>query len=153
MIEPWARALLLLAHLAGVVVWFGAIAYFLLVLRPAARDSGMERAQWYLLLRQVKRRLRPVVGGALVTLLATGLLQAHLRGMLRPELWASGYPGPVLVAKLAVFALLVGIFLTALPLIERIRVAKWRGRAFVWTHVVALILGSVAAYLGLLLHG
>jgi putative copper export protein len=153
MIEPWARALLLLAHLAGMVVWFGAIAYFLLVLRPAARDSGMERAQWYLLLRQVKRRLRPVVGAALLTLLATGLLQAKLRGMLRPELWATGYPGWIFVAKLAVFAALVGIFLTALPLIERIPVAKWRGRAFVWTHVAALVLGSVAAYLGLLLGG
>lgn len=33
--EPALRGLVLWIHLAGVVVWFGAVAYFLLVLRPA----------------------------------------------------------------------------------------------------------------------
>lgn len=151
--EPWLRALVLWVHLAGVVVWFGAIAYFLLVLRPAVRTAGMERRQWYLLLRQIKHRLRRVVGGALVAIVVSGLIQAGDRGVLRWDLASLGGYGRVFAWKMVIVVVLIGIFLTALPLIERIESPMRRGRAFVWTHAVALSLGAAAAYLGLLLHG
>lgn len=140
-------------HLAGVVVWFGAIAYFLLILRPAVRASAIERTQWYLLLRQIKRRLRPVVGTALVAILVSGLVQARWRGVLRWDLWSMGSYGRLFLLKLLLVGILVGIYLTALPLIERIKVPARRGQAFVWTHIAALVLGSIAAFLGLLVHG
>lgn len=147
------RALVLWVHLAGVVVWFGAVAHFLLVLRPAFAASGMERRQWYLLLRQVRRRLRRVVGGAVAAVVASGVVQAHARGLLRPDLLAAGWAGRILAAKLALVAVLVATYLSALPLIERIPVPATRGRVFVWTHVAVLALGCAAAFLGLLLHG
>lgn len=153
MTAAWLRALVLWIHLAGVVVWFGAVAYFLLVLRPAVRASGMQRTQWYLLLRQIKRRLRLVVGAALAAILLSGLVQARWRHLLRWDLWSSGPYGRLFVVKLLLFAALLGIYLTALPMIERIRVPARRGKLFVWTHVAALVLGSLAAFLGLLLHG
>jgi uncharacterized membrane protein len=147
------RLLLLWVHLAGVVVWFGAIAYFLLVLRPAVRGSGMERREWYRLLREIKGRLRRVVGGALVAIVASGVWLAHERGLWRADLWSLGPYGQAFALKLLLVALLIGIFLTALPLIERIELPVKRGRAFVWTHAVALAIGSATALLGLFLHG
>lgn len=147
------RALLLWVHLAGAVVWFGAVAYFLLVLRPAFAASGMERRPWYLLLRALKYRLRRVVGVAVVAMLGSGLQLAHGRGLLRADLLATGTYGRVFAAKLVVVAILVAVFALALPIIERIPEPARRGRAFVWTHVAVLVLGSLAAYLGLLLHG
>jgi uncharacterized membrane protein len=150
---PGVRTFLLWIHVGGVVVWFGAIAYFLLVLRPAVAASGMERGQWYLLLRQIKRRLRRVVGVAVVAVVASGLMLAHLRGLLHwPVLTGGGY-GNLVVAKMGLAALLVVVFATALPLIERIPEPKRRGRAFVRTHVAALALGAAAAFVGFLLHG
>jgi putative copper export protein len=147
------RLLLLWVHLAGVVVWFGAIAYFLLVLRPAVRGSGMERREWYRLLREIKGRLRRVVGVALAAILLSGIGLAHARGLWRTDVWSIGTYGQAFVLKLLLVALLIGIFATALPLIERIQVPVQRGRAFVWTHAVALAIGSAAALLGLFLHG
>lgn len=150
---PWLRSAVLWVHLAGVVVWFGAVAYFLLVLRPAVRAAEMERSQWYLLLRQIKRRLRRVVGGALAAIVASGLLLAHWRGLLRPEVWPADLYGRVFSLKLLLVLILVTIYLTALPTIARLEPPLRRGRAFVQVHGVALLIGSVAAFLGLLLHG
>jgi uncharacterized membrane protein len=147
------RALLLWVHLGGIVVWFGAIAYFLLVLRPAVRASGMERRQWYALLRQVKHRLRRVVGVAVVMVVGSGLMLAGQRGLLRADLWSLGSYGRVFAGKMVLVVLLVGIYLTALPLIGRVGEAKLRGRWFVIVHGVALALGAAAAYLGLLVGG
>lgn len=149
----WLRLVVLWVHLAGVVVWFGAIAYFLLVLRPAVRSAGIERSQWYLLLRQIKRRLQQVVGGAVVAIVGSGLLLAHWRGLLRPDLGSADTYGRVFLLKLIVVLALVAIYLTALPVIARLEPPLRRGRAFVRVHVVALLLGSVAVFLGLLLHG
>lgn len=151
--SPLLRGFVLWVHLAGVVVWFGAVAYFLLVLRPAVRASGMRRSEWYLLLRYLKRRLRRVVGGAVAAILASGLVLAHARGLLSAPPWALGWPGRVFGAKLVLVAALVATYLAALPLIERIPVPRARGRAFVWTHAGALALGAAAAFLGFLLHG
>lgn len=152
--SPWLlRALLLWVHLAGVVVWFGAVAYFLLVLRPAFAASGMERRPWYLLLRALKHRVRRVVAVAVVAMLGSGLLLAHGRGLLRADLLSSGTYERVFAAKMLVVAVLVVVFAGALPLIERIPEPVRRGRAFVRTHVAVLLLGAVAAFLGLLLHG
>src|SRR5690606_26340964 len=140
-------------HLAGVVVWFGAVAYFLLILRPAVRAADMERSQWYLLLRQIKRRLRIVVGGAVITMILSGLWLASARGLLRTDLWSSGAYGRIFVLKMAVVASLIVIYLTALPLIARLEPPLRRGRAFTRVHIAALLLGAIAALLGLLLHG
>jgi uncharacterized membrane protein len=150
---PELRTLLLWVHIGGVVVWFGAIAYFLLVLRPAVAASGMERGQWYLLLRAVKRRLRRVVGVAVAAVVLSGLLLADLRGLLDWRVVSGGGYGSLVAMKLGLAAALVAVFLTALPLIGRIAQPVRRGRAFVWTHTGALVLGAAAVYVGILLRG
>lgn len=152
-VGPGLRSVVLWVHLAGVVVWFGAVVYFLLVLRPAVKAAGMERSQWYLLLRQIKLRLQRVVGGALVALIASGLLLAHWRGLLRADLWSADSYGRVFLIKLVLVAALVTIYLTALPAIARLEPPLRRGRAFVVVHAAALSLGAITAFLGLLLHG
>jgi uncharacterized membrane protein len=83
---PGLRTFLVWVHVGGVVVWFGAIAYFLLILRPAVAASGMERGQWYLLLRAVKRRLRRVVG---VAVAAVVLVRADAGGC--AACWTGGW--------------------------------------------------------------
>jgi uncharacterized membrane protein len=136
-----------------VVVWFGAVAYFLLVLRPASRASGIDRRAWYALLRAIKVRLRRVVGAAVFVVVTTGLGLAHQRGLLSAAPSGIGWTGRVFLAKLVVAGVLIAIFAGALPLIARIPEPRWRARAFVGTHGVVLALGIAAAVLGLLLHG
>jgi uncharacterized membrane protein len=147
------RAVALWLHLAGVVVWLGAIAHYLLILRPSVTASGMERSQWYLLLRALKRRLRWVIGGAALVVVASGVYLADVRGLLRWDVWEAGRAGRVFGVKMGIVLVLLAVYATALPLIERIRMPLTRGRVFVWTHMLALGLGAVAAYLGLLIHG
>ena len=52
----WLYRLAVFAHIAGVVVWMGAVSYYLLILRPALRMSGMERKASYPLLVAIKAR-------------------------------------------------------------------------------------------------
>jgi uncharacterized membrane protein len=145
------RSVALWLHLAGVVVWLGAIAHYLLILRPSVAASGMERGQWYLLLRALKRRLRWVIGGAALVIVASGLYLADVRGLLRWDVWEAGRTGRVFALKMGLVLALLAVYATALPLIERIRTPLTRGRVFVWTHVAALGLGAAAVYLGLLI--
>ena len=149
----WMRSTMLWLHLAGVVVWFGAVAYFLFILRPAVRSAEMERGQWYLLLRQLKRRLQRVVGVAVLAIVGSGVVLAHARGLLRVDLWSAGPMGRVFLVKLVIVGVLVVIYLTALPAIARMAPPLRRGQAFVQVHRVALLLGAIAAFLGLVLHG
>lgn len=65
----------------------------------------------------------------------------------------TGTYGRVFAATPVVVVVLVAVFALALPIIERSPAPVQRGRAFVWTHVAVLVLGSPTAYLGLLLHG
>ena len=148
------RPLVLWLHLAGVVVWFGAVAYFLFILRPAVRRSGMDRRQWYLLLRHLKERLRRVVGAALFLIVVSGAVLADWRGLWTTGPWGTaGAYQRLFLAKLGIVAALVAIYLAALPLIARIEPAVRRGRVFVLVHAAALVLGSIAAFLGLMIHG
>jgi uncharacterized membrane protein len=146
----WSYRAAVLAHVAGVVVWFGAVAYYLLILRPALRASGIERHAQYALLAAIRARLKRVVGVAVLLVVASGLTLARLRGFI-------GGPATdplqlrLFRAKLVVGAVLVAVFLTALPLLRRVRAPRTRGRLFVATHAVVLLLGAVAATLGVLL--
>jgi hypothetical protein len=83
-VSPWLYRLAVLAHIAGVVVWMGAVAYYLLILRPALHMSGIERKSTYPLLAAIKVRLRWVVGGAIIVIVASGSYNAHRRGLLGP---------------------------------------------------------------------
>jgi uncharacterized membrane protein len=147
----WSYRAAVLAHVAGVVVWFGAVAYYLLILRPALRASGLERHAQYALLAAIRARLKRVVGAAVLVVVASGLALAHLRGFIG----GPAAPDPLQLclfrAKLLVGAVLVAVFLTALPLLRRVRAPRTRGRLFVATHAVVLLLGAVAATLGVLL--
>jgi putative copper export protein len=151
LLVPEVRALLLLLHLGSATVWFGAVAYFLLVLRPAQRAAALPRPQWYALLRQVKARLRRVVGVSAVALVGSGALLAHARGFWSGPLLDAGWPRGAFAGKLLLGTLLLLAYALALPLIARIRAPRARAAAFVWTHVGALLFAATAAYLGLLL--
>jgi uncharacterized membrane protein len=147
----WTYRAAVFAHVAAVVVWFGAVAYYLLILRPALRRSGVDRKAQYAILAEIRARLKRVVGVAVLVLVASGLTLARLRGLL-----GGGAPvDPLRVrlfhVKLVVATLLVLVFLSALPLLRRVLTPKLRGRLFVATHVDVLALGAVAAAIGVVL--
>jgi uncharacterized membrane protein len=147
----WLHRGAVFGHIAAVVVWFGAVAYYLLILRPALRRSGVDRHAQYAILGEIRARLKRVVGVAVVVLVVTGFVLARLRGFFGPEVPLDPMRVRLFHIKLAVAAILVVVFLTALPLLRRVRTPKLRGRLFVATHAVVLALGAVAAAIGVLL--
>ena len=158
MLDAWSPAALawlhrgaVFAHIAAVVVWFGAVAYYLFILRPALRRSGVERKAQYAILAEIRARLKRVVGVAVGVLLLSGLTLARLRGFVGSDVPMDPVRTRLFHAKLAVAALLVAIFLTALPLLRRVQAPRLRGRLFVATHAVVLALGAVAAAIGVIL--
>jgi len=138
-------------HIAAVVVWFGAVAYYLLILRPALRRSGVERKAQYAILAEIRARLQRVVGVAVLVLVATGLTLARLRGFLGGDVPVDPLRARLFHIKLGVATLLVATFLTALPLLRRVRTPRTRGRLFVATHIAVLALGAIAAFIGVIL--
>jgi uncharacterized membrane protein len=138
-------------HIAAVVVWFGAVAYYLLILRPALRRSGVERKAQYAILAEIRARLQRVVGVAVLVLIATGLTLARLRGFIGADVPVDPLRARLFHIKLGVAALLVITFLTALPLLRRVKAPRVRGRLFVATHAAVLALGAVAAFIGVML--
>ena len=147
----WSYRFAVFGHVGAVVVWFGAVAYYLLILRPALRRSGVDRKAQYAILAEIRARLKRVVGVAVVMLVLTGLTLARLRGFLGGDVPIDPTRVRLFHAKLVVAALLVLIFLTALPLLRRVEAPRRRGRLFVATHAVVLALGAVAAAIGVLL--
>jgi uncharacterized membrane protein len=147
----WSYRAAVFVHIAAVVVWFGAVAYYLLILRPALRRSGVERKAQYAILAEIRARLKRVVGVAVLVLVASGITLARLKGLLGGGVRVDPVRLRLFHLKLAVAALLVLVFLTALPLLRRVRTPKLRGRLFVATHVVVLALGAIAAAIGVVL--
>ena len=144
----WAWRLTVLLHVAGVVVWMGAVAYNVLILRPALRASGIARKEFYAVHRAIKARIRRVVGVAVATVAATGVALAARRGLL---IGGSGWQAGLVHLKLGIGLGLLLTFGFALRLLERIPDPKRRGRAFVAVHWCVLLAGSIAAALGVLL--
>ncbi|HEX5830181.1 MAG TPA: hypothetical protein VFY16_04310 [Gemmatimonadaceae bacterium] len=147
----WLHRLAVLGHIGAVVVWFGAVAYYLLILRPALRAAGLERRAQYALLAAIRARLRRVVGGAVVVLVITGFFNAWLRGFLGGGAQPSAFHARVFHVKLGIATLLVLTFLLALPALRRVKTPKLRGRLFVLVHVAVLMLGALAAAAGVIL--
>jgi uncharacterized membrane protein len=148
----WLYHLAVFAHIAGVVVWMGAVAYYLFVLRPAMKMAGMERKSTYPLLSAIKSRLRRVVGISIVVIVASGLYNAQLRGFIGSAAVADDLHRRIFMWKMVIVAVLILTFLFALPILARIRTGKIRGRLFVAIHVAVLILGALAAAAGVLLR-
>jgi uncharacterized membrane protein len=148
----WLYHLAVFAHIAGVVVWMGAVAYYLFVLRPAMKMAGMERKSTYPLLSAIKSRLRRVVGISIVVIVASGLYNAQLRGFIGSAAVADDLQRRIFMWKMVIVAVLILTFLFALPILARIRTGKIRGRLFVAIHVAVLILGALAAAAGVLLR-
>ena len=147
----WIHRVAVLVHIAGVVVWFGAVAYYLFILRPAMAMAGLERQARYALLVAIKARLRRVVGASVVAIVASGLVNARLRGLLGGPYVADELSRRVFAWKMVVAAVLILVFLFALPALKLVRVGIWRGRLFNAVHVVVLVLGVLAAMGGILL--
>lgn len=152
-LSVWTFRLALFAHMAGVVVWMGAVAYYLFVLRPALRMAGMDRRATYPLLVAIKARLRRVVGGAIVVIVLSGVYNANRLGLLGGGSANAVDPfhRRVFFWKMIIVGLLILTFLLALPLLARIRTGKPRGRLFVLVHVGVLVLGAFAMAGGILL--
>lgn len=149
--STWLYRLAVLAHIGGVVVWMGAVAYYLLILRPALHMSGMERKATYPLLAAIKVRLRWVVGGSILVIVASGLYNAHRRGLIGPAGGADEVHRHIFWWKMAIVLMLILIFIFALPLLARVQTGKLRGRLFVLVHIVVLTLGTLAAAAGVYL--
>lgn len=148
MLVTWIFPLALVVHLAGVVVWMGAVAYYLFVLRPAMHRSGLERTLTYPLLVAIKARLRRVVGAAIVALVASGLYLARVRGLIGAHRWATPADRAVFAWKMGVVAVLVLIYLFAFAVLARVKTPRTRARMWVGTHIVVLVLGTAAVALG-----
>src|SRR5690242_16534773 len=123
----WIHRGAVLVHIAGVVVWMGAVAYYLFILRPAMAMAGLERQARYALLVAIKARLRRVVGVSVVAIVASGLVNARLRGLLGGPARADAFAHRVFAWKMAAATLLILIFVFALPALKRVRVGIWRG--------------------------
>jgi uncharacterized membrane protein len=147
----WVHRVAVFVHVAGVIVWLGAVAYHLLILFPALRASGIERPAYYAVVRAIKRRLRVVIGIAIVAIVVSGLVNAELRGLLNGTNGYAPLVRHLFYAKLVVVGVLVVTFLTALPLLQRVTVPKLRGRLFKAVHVAVLVLGLFAAAVGVIL--
>ena len=147
----WIHRLAVFGHISAVVVWFGAVAYYLLILRPALRRSGVERKAQYAILAEIRARLKRVVGVAVIVLLVTGLTLARLRGLLGGDVPIDPLRVRLFHVKLVVAGVLVLVFLTALPLLRRVQTPKLRGRLVVATHAAVLALGALAAAIGVVL--
>lgn len=147
----WVHRGAVLVHVSGVVVWMGAVAYYLLILRPAMAMAGLERQARYALLVAIKARLRRVVGVAVLAIIVSGLVSARLRGLLGGPVRADEFSRRIFEWKMIAAALLVLIFLFALPALQRVRTGKVRGRLFNLVHVIVLVLGACAAAGGILL--
>ena len=147
----WLHRVAVLVHIGGVVVWMGAVAYYLLILRPAFRIAGTERPARYALLIAIKQRLRLVVGGAVVALLVSGFFNAWVKGYFGGTSPMSERLRTIFVAKMVVVAILILIFLSALRLLGHVHPAARRGRMFNAVHVAVLALGTVASALGVML--
>lgn len=147
---PWLHRWAVLAHLAAVVIWFGAVAYYLLLLRPGMRDAGLTRDARYALLVAIKARLRRVVGVAVVVLVASGAFNAWVLGLLDPAR-TDPFRRYLFMSKLAIGGVLVATFLFALTLLKRVRSPARRGRLFILVHVAVLALGTLAAAAGVML--
>jgi uncharacterized membrane protein len=128
----------------------GAVAYYLLILRPALRMSGLERKATYPLLVAIKARLRRVVGASIVVIVASGLYMAHLRGLLTLAARET-VRGEIFWWKMLIVAALIPTFLVALPLLRRVRRPALRGRLFVSVHIFVLACGLLAAAAGVLI--
>jgi len=92
-----------------------------------------------------------VVGIAVVAIVASGLVNARLRG-----LWGGGAtPRSIQLfhLELIVATTLILTFLFALPLLKRLKRPALRGRLFTTVHIGALALGVLAATLGVLIAG
>ena len=147
----WLHRGAVFGHVAAVVVWFGAVAYYLLILRPALRRSGVDRHAQYAILAEIRARLKRVVGVAVAVLLLTGLVLARLRGFIGGDVAPDPIRARLFEVKLVIAAVLVAVFLSALPLLRRVRAPRLRGRLFVATHAVVLALGAIAAAIGVVL--
>lgn len=148
--RAWAYRAAVLAHVGAVVVWFGAVAYYPLILRPALRAADADRKAKYAILAAVKARLKRVVGIAVLVLAASGLTLGWVRGLFGTGT-SSAYHRHLFLAKLTLGAVLIVVFLTALPLLARVEVPKRRARLFLAVHLAVLALGVLAAGLGILL--
>ena len=147
----WVHRAALFVHIAGVVVWMGAVAYYLFILQPALQMAGVERPTRYALLVAVKARLRLVVGLSVIAIVASGLVNAWLRGLLGGQAAADDFARRVFFWKMIVVGLLILIFLFALPALKRVRTGAVRGKLFNLTHVVVLVLGALATIGGILI--
>ncbi len=147
----WLYRFAVLAHIAGVVVWMGAVAYCLFVLRPAMKMAGIERKATYPLLSAIKSRLRRVVGASIVVSVVSGLYNARLRGLIGSAAVASEVHRRIFFWKMIIVAVLILTFIFALPILAHIHTGKVRGRLFVAIHVIVLALGALAAGAGVLL--
>lgn len=99
-------------HVLAVVVWLGGMFFFVLVGAPVLRQipSAELRAR---LFAELGRRFRTVGWFAIATLMVSGLLNLHFRGILSPQLlmdsdfWATRYGGTLRIKLVAVMTMLI----------------------------------------------
>ncbi len=96
-------------HIAAAIVWLGGMLFLVLVIMPALRGPGFRDTRSSLV-TAVGKAFRPIGWACLATLVVTGFINLHLRGMLsvfsETSFWRGSF-GQVLAAKLVVVAALL----------------------------------------------
>lgn len=168
LIAPDMRALYLVSvylHLLCTAIWIGGMLFFVMVMAPMLRAPAM-RAQAPALFAQTGRRFRNIGWATLVTLIATGVVQAAYRAgglaeLASLEWWHTPF-GRMLGLK--VHLVLLTLALAALhdfwvgprasALLESesgsARARRWRASAS-WMGRVNLLLGLVIVWIAVLL--
>lgn len=101
-----------IVHVLAAITWIGGIAFLMLVVVPWLRTSGgaVDAARF---LRETGARFRNVGWTCFALLIPTGVFQLYVRGVRLSSFtdgaWLASSAGRVIVAKLVVFALVLGL--------------------------------------------
>jgi|SRR3989338_1493175 len=150
-------------HIVSAIYWVGAILFTLTVLGPVMRCQNTGIAMP--IMSEVQRRVRRFVLLAIIIFIATGVFNMHYRGLMDTETLFSSSDGRIFLIKMFPVIVMFTIYFSAPFILRRLspeskgvcceveEKSNRVGRVFAILHIVALICGLSAAFLGVNLRG
>lgn len=150
-------------HIVSAIYWIGAILFTLTVLGPVMRYQNTETA--VPIMQEVQRRVRRFVLVAIIIFIATGVFNMHYRGLMDTETLFSSSDGRIFLIKMFPVMAMFTIYFSAPFILRRLsseskgvcceveEKPNRAGRVFAALHIIALICGLSAAFLGVNLRG
>lgn len=156
------------AHTLAAMIWIGGVAFIIFTILPSLKKTVDMSARQRIMGAMVPR-FRAIVGGCLALLFITGVFNAW--GKIDPSLFLATEYGRVFTIKMALVAVLFGLYFSA-PLINRkfqnrecghgasdacaheaapVVPAKKRPEIGIILHAVVFVIGVVVVFLGKML--